>query len=43
MSATREIFFATCAPGLEPLLMAEARALKLSKLEQQTGGVYFEG
>jgi len=43
VSATREIFFATCAPGLEPLLMAEARALKLSKLEQQTGGVYFEG
>lgn len=43
MSGSREIFFATCAPGLEPLLMAEARALKLPKLEQQTGGVYFEG
>ena len=43
MSAARESFFATCAPGLEPLLMAEARALKLPKLEQQTGGVYFEG
>jgi 23S rRNA (guanine2445-N2)-methyltransferase / 23S rRNA (guanine2069-N7)-methyltransferase len=43
VSAGRESFFATCAPGLEPLLMAEARALKLPKLEQQTGGVYFEG
>ncbi len=43
MSAARESFFATCAPGLEPLLMAEARALKLPRLEQQTGGVYFEG
>lgn len=43
MSPARESFFATCAPGLEPLLHAEARALKLPKLEQQTGGVYFEG
>lgn len=43
MSPARESFFATCAPGLEPLLLAEARALKLPKLEQQTGGVYFEG
>lgn len=43
MSRSREIFFATCAPGIEPLLFAEARALKLPKLEQQTGGVYFEG
>jgi 23S rRNA G2445 N2-methylase RlmL len=43
VSAARESFFATCAPGLEPLLLAEARALKLPKLEQQTGGVYFEG
>jgi len=43
VSAARERFFATCAPGLEPLLLAEARALKLPKLEQQTGGVYFEG
>jgi len=43
VSAARESFFASCAPGLEPLLMAEARALKLPRLEQQTGGVYFEG
>jgi 23S rRNA G2445 N2-methylase RlmL len=43
VSRSREIFFATCAPGIEPLLFAEARALKLPKLEQQTGGVYFEG
>jgi len=43
VSPARESFFATCAPGLEPLLHAEARALKLPNLEQQTGGVYFEG
>lgn len=36
-------FFATCAPGVEPVLHAEAKALKLAKLERQTGGVYFEG
>jgi 23S rRNA G2445 N2-methylase RlmL len=36
-------FFATCAPGLEALLHAEARALKLTALERQTGGVSFEG
>jgi len=39
----RERFFATCAPGLEPLLHAEARELGLSKVERQVGGVYFEG
>lgn len=43
MSAARTSFFATCAPGLEPLLFAEVRALKLPRAEQQTGGVYFEG
>lgn len=43
MSTARASFFATCAPGLEPLLFAEVRALKLSRAEQQTGGVYFEG
>lgn len=41
--ARRERFFATCAPGLEPLLHAEAGELGLSKLERQVGGVYFEG
>ncbi len=36
-------YFITCAPGLEPLLHAEVRELKLSKVERQVGGVYFEG
>ncbi len=36
-------YFITCAPGLEPVLHAEVRALKLSKVERQVGGVYFEG
>ena len=35
--------FVTCAPGLEPLLHAELKALKLARLERQVGGVYFEG
>lgn len=39
----RERFFATCAPGLEPVLHTEARELGLSKVERQVGGVYFEG
>jgi len=39
----RETFFATCAPGLEPVLHAEARALRLARVERQVGGVYFEG
>ncbi|MCB9914979.1 MAG: RNA methyltransferase [Planctomycetes bacterium] len=39
----RHVHFATCAPGLEPVLHAEARALGLAKLERQVGGVYFEG
>lgn len=42
-AAVRERFFATCAPGLEPLLHAEARELGLPKVERQVGGVYFEG
>ncbi|MEO6710243.1 MAG: THUMP domain-containing protein, partial [Planctomycetota bacterium] len=41
--ADREFFFVTCAPGLEPLLHAEARELKLSKVERQVGGIQFEG
>lgn len=36
-------FFVTCAPGIEPLLHAELKDLRLSRLEQQVGGVYFEG
>jgi 23S rRNA G2445 N2-methylase RlmL len=39
----RLTFFATCAPGVEPYLHAEARELKLAKLERQVGGVRFEG
>lgn len=40
---TRHAFFATTAPGLEPVLYAEARRLRLARCEQQVGGVYFEG
>ena len=36
-------FFATCAPGIEPVLHAEVRALRLARVERQVGGVYFEG
>ncbi len=41
--AAKERFFATCAPGLEPLLHEEVKALGLAKVERQVGGVYFEG
>ncbi len=43
MSSTRQSFFATCAPGIESVLHAEVRALRLAKPERQVGGVYFEG
>jgi 23S rRNA G2445 N2-methylase RlmL len=39
----RHTFFATCAPGLESVLHAEGRALKLAKCERQIGGMRFEG
>src|SRR5262249_6963638 len=39
----RETFFATCAPGIEPLLHEEIRALRLGNVERQVGGVHFEG
>ncbi len=39
----RHTFFASCAPGLEPVLLAECRALRLSRVEGQVGGVRFEG
>jgi 23S rRNA (guanine2445-N2)-methyltransferase / 23S rRNA (guanine2069-N7)-methyltransferase len=42
-SAGRSVFFATCAPGVEPVLHREALALRLSKVERQVGGVRFEG
>lgn len=41
--ASRCSLFATCAPGLEPALHAEMRALRFARLERQVGGVYFEG
>ncbi len=39
----KHTFFATCAPGIEPVLHREARALKLPKAERQVGGVFFQG
>ena len=42
-NSARTPHFVTCAPGLEPLLHAELRALRLAKVERQVGGVYFEG
>lgn len=40
---TRATYFATCAPGVEPLLHAEVKALRLARPERQVGGVRFEG
>jgi len=42
-TSDRHHYFATCAPGLEPLLHAEVRALRLANNEQQVGGVSFDG
>jgi 23S rRNA (guanine2445-N2)-methyltransferase / 23S rRNA (guanine2069-N7)-methyltransferase len=39
----RSICFASCNPGIEPILHAEARELGLARLERQVGGVRFEG
>jgi len=41
--ARRFTFFATCAPGVEPVLHREASALRFAKIERQVGGVRFEG
>jgi len=38
-----ETFFVTCAPGLEGLLHAELRELRLARIERQVGGVRFHG
>jgi 23S rRNA G2445 N2-methylase RlmL/tetratricopeptide (TPR) repeat protein len=43
MARSRDSFFVTCAPGLEPVLHEEAKALELARIERQVGGVYFEG
>ncbi|MHC5012585.1 MAG: THUMP domain-containing class I SAM-dependent RNA methyltransferase [Planctomycetota bacterium] len=42
-TSPRHVFFATCAPGVEPGLFDEVKALRLARPEQQVGGVYFEG
>lgn len=36
-------YFATCAPGIEPILHGEVRALGVSRVERQVGGVAFRG
>ena len=36
-------YFVTCAPGIEPLLHGEIKALKLGRVERQVGGVKFFG
>ncbi|HIG88322.1 MAG TPA: hypothetical protein EYQ25_14935 [Planctomycetes bacterium] len=42
MGAATE-FFATCAPGLEPVLHQELKDLKLARIERQVGGCRFDG
>ena len=39
----RATYFATCAPGVEPLLHGEVKELGLARHERQVGGVRFEG
>lgn len=39
----RHRFLATCAPGLEPWLLAEVRGLGLARAEGQPGGTTFAG
>jgi 23S rRNA G2445 N2-methylase RlmL len=41
--AGRHVFFVPCARGLEPVLHAEAKGLRLARVERQVGGVRFEG
>lgn len=41
--AGRHVFFVPCARGLEPVLHAEAKGLRLAHVERQVGGVRFEG
>ncbi|MDG1049122.1 MAG: THUMP domain-containing protein [Planctomycetota bacterium] len=43
MFGKRYTYFATCAPGVEPLLHEEVRQLGLGRPERQVGGVRFEG
>ncbi len=39
----RSTYFATCAPGIEPLLHREVRELRFARVERQVGGVRFDG
>ncbi|MEM9799967.1 MAG: THUMP domain-containing protein [Planctomycetota bacterium] len=41
--ARRWTYFATCAPGVEPVLHEEVRALGVGRVERQVGGVRFDG
>ena len=43
LTAGRWTYFATCAPGVEPILHDEVRALGLATVERQVGGVRFDG
>src|SRR5688500_14975776 len=43
MASTSLPFFATCAPGLEPVLLDELRALRVAGARQEEGGVAFGG
>src|SRR5215212_7893255 len=43
MPSTSLPYFASCAPGLEPLLLAELRALRVAGARQEEGGVAFGG
>lgn len=43
MPPTALPFFASCAPGLEPLLLAELRALRVAGAREEEGGVAFGG
>ena len=36
-------YFASCAPGVEPILFREVKELGFKKAEQQVGGVRFSG
>ena len=42
-SQAKSTFFATCAPGLEPILHKEVSDLRFAKVERQVGGVRFDG
>src|SRR4051812_32734955 len=43
MPPTSLPYFATCSPGLEPLVLAELRALRVAGAREEEGGVAFGG